>query len=126
MSRAARLTFLVSMLALGSVLVASGAKASTCGDSVLDTGEECDDGNVENGDGCSATCLFEPCDLSGTWLDTSILFRWSILEDGAGNFSGVAYPPASPGGPLQFTGTRAGRDVTFAFSETLVFPVRTD
>ena len=33
-----------------------------CGDDILDTefGEECDDNNVNNGDGCSATCEIEP------------------------------------------------------------------
>lgn len=30
-----------------------------CGDGVLDSGEECDDGNTEDGDGCSATCTIE-------------------------------------------------------------------
>lgn len=30
-----------------------------CGDSVLDPGESCDDGNNVSGDGCSATCRFE-------------------------------------------------------------------
>src|SRR5207249_455274 len=32
-----------------------------CGDGVLDPGEECDDGNVQSGDGCSATCRPEVC-----------------------------------------------------------------
>ena len=33
-----------------------------CGDSIVDTefDEECDDGNVNNGDGCTATCEIEP------------------------------------------------------------------
>lgn len=30
-----------------------------CGDSILDPGESCDDGNNTNGDGCSATCRWE-------------------------------------------------------------------
>jgi len=30
-----------------------------CGDGVLDPGEECDDGNVVAGDGCSADCVVE-------------------------------------------------------------------
>ncbi|MFH1426080.1 MAG: DUF4215 domain-containing protein [Candidatus Kerfeldbacteria bacterium] len=30
-----------------------------CGDGSLDPGEECDDGNTANGDGCSAQCDFE-------------------------------------------------------------------
>lgn len=34
----------------------------SCGDGVLDPaiGEECDDGNVDNGDGCDEVCLNEP------------------------------------------------------------------
>jgi cysteine-rich repeat protein len=30
-----------------------------CGDGVLHTPEQCDDGNTMNGDGCSSTCQFE-------------------------------------------------------------------
>ena len=37
----------------------------TCGDGVLDPGEECDDGNIVDGDGCSCTCLAGP-----TWTPT--------------------------------------------------------
>ena len=32
---------------------------ATCGDSINEPGEECDDGNLINGDGCSATCVSE-------------------------------------------------------------------
>ena len=31
-----------------------------CGDGLPDAGEECDDGNNDNGDGCSADCLLDP------------------------------------------------------------------
>jgi cysteine-rich repeat protein len=31
-----------------------------CGDGILDTGEDCDDGNITNGDCCSSTCTAEP------------------------------------------------------------------
>ncbi|MCA9655323.1 MAG: DUF4215 domain-containing protein [Myxococcales bacterium] len=33
-----------------------------CGDGVVDAGEECDDGNVFDGDGCSSQCLMEGTD----------------------------------------------------------------
>lgn len=33
--------------------------AVTCGNGAPDPGEECDDGNIEDGDCCSATCTFE-------------------------------------------------------------------
>lgn len=32
---------------------------SICGNDVRERGEECDDGNLENGDGCSSTCMLE-------------------------------------------------------------------
>jgi cysteine-rich repeat protein len=35
------------------------AVASTCGDGVLDEGEECDDANTVSGDGCSESCRIE-------------------------------------------------------------------
>ncbi len=34
--------------------------SSPCGDGVLDADEECDDGNVEDGDCCSSSCTLEP------------------------------------------------------------------
>jgi cysteine-rich repeat protein len=37
------------------------ANASSCGNSAIDSGEECDDGNTVGGDGCSAVCRFEVC-----------------------------------------------------------------
>ena len=45
-------------LVLGFVLVLSppALAQSTCGDGVLDSGEECDDSNNVSGDGCSADC----------------------------------------------------------------------
>jgi cysteine-rich repeat protein len=38
---------------------ATGQCESLCGNSVIDEGEECDDGNPNNGDGCSSICLIE-------------------------------------------------------------------
>ncbi|TMA58782.1 MAG: hypothetical protein E6J75_04610 [Deltaproteobacteria bacterium] len=37
-----------------------GKVAQTCGNGIVDLGEQCDDGNTLNGDCCSATCKFEP------------------------------------------------------------------
>lgn len=34
-------------------------KPAVCGDFVVGVGEQCDDGNTDNGDGCSATCQLE-------------------------------------------------------------------
>jgi cysteine-rich repeat protein len=39
------------------------ATCDVCGDGVTNvaSGEQCDDGNVADGDGCSSTCQFEYC-----------------------------------------------------------------
>lgn len=34
---------------------------SSCGNGVTDSGEQCDDGNIHEGDGCSPTCKREEC-----------------------------------------------------------------
>lgn len=31
-----------------------------CGNFAIDSPETCDDGNIDNGDGCNATCFLEP------------------------------------------------------------------
>ena len=36
-----------------------GEESRYCGNGALDTGESCDDGNTQNGDGCSSTCTIE-------------------------------------------------------------------
>jgi cysteine-rich repeat protein len=41
------------------LLIPQISLAQVCGNSVLETGEACDDGNVASGDGCSTLCLVE-------------------------------------------------------------------
>jgi len=42
-------------------ILARGVIPDYCGDGVLNPGEQCDDGNNDGGDGCSATCDLEVC-----------------------------------------------------------------
>jgi cysteine-rich repeat protein len=44
---------------IGVTMFPENGLLSFCGDNVLDAGEQCDDGNVTSGDGCSATCGLE-------------------------------------------------------------------
>ena len=37
----------------------NGSDSATCGNGVVDPGEQCDDGNTVSGDGCSSTCQLE-------------------------------------------------------------------
>ena len=62
------LLFVLFALALGAC-PGDGNGGSTagavCGNAVVETGEECDDGNLTGGDGCSATCRSEQTDADG-------------------------------------------------------------
>lgn len=46
----------------GFASVAQVPACDFCGDGVLDVSEECDDGNLVDGDGCSSVCLVEEVD----------------------------------------------------------------
>ena len=49
-----------SLSSSGAVYVFRSWEAE-CGNSILDQGEDCDDGNaIDDGDGCSETCVFNP------------------------------------------------------------------
>jgi cysteine-rich repeat protein len=55
------------------ILVSIGSSLS-CGDGFFDPGEECDDGNTENCDGCSAICTLEDaCACNGGDTDEDTL-----------------------------------------------------
>ena len=60
--------------ALAVVAADAGGASALCGDTIVDLGEQCDDGNVADGDCCASTCQFEPggfntpCDHGGTGL----------------------------------------------------------
>ncbi|MDD5469506.1 MAG: DUF4215 domain-containing protein, partial [Candidatus Peribacteraceae bacterium] len=42
-----------------AVVSSAGSSDGACGNGRADGGEQCDDGNLRNGDGCSSVCLFE-------------------------------------------------------------------
>ncbi len=46
--------------ALGAFVLDVGIVPSQCGNSVIEGGETCDDGNTNGGDGCDAACKLEP------------------------------------------------------------------
>ncbi len=94
-------------------------RVPTCGGGLVELGEECDDGNNDAGDGCSAVCIIEPgfacdgepsvcartcttaaecADLDGGGVTDDVCTWW---ECNAGMCSGVAkLKPSDMGGPL--------------------------
>ena len=53
------LGFSVGIAGIGTFNLVYNFNTATCGNNTIEFGEECDDGNVTNGDGCSSTCSFE-------------------------------------------------------------------
>ncbi len=79
------------------VCAAGACVDTTCGDKIVSTGEECDDGNAAGGDGCETTCKFtcvstdsardctptDPCKGKGACADaTHICSAGTPLVDG--------------------------------------------
>ena len=56
---------------LDDVCIVGRGKAAVCGDGVLDPGEQCDDGNLVAGDGCSPTCMTETATVGGGGCDAA-------------------------------------------------------
>ena len=62
-------------------------KTTVCGNGITETGEECDDGNTINGDGCSSTCTTET----------------STYAPSTGTAT-IETPSSGSGGGIQYTG----------------------
>jgi cysteine-rich repeat protein len=60
-----------------------------CGDGVVDTSETCDDGNIVEGDGCSAVCLVENCIDTGTGVD--VVYPGSSYDYKTGEYVDYEY-----------------------------------
>ena len=55
---------LMNMMLVGMTIGDRMAQAADCGNGTVEGDEECDDGNTEDGDGCSSSCQKEPPNLS--------------------------------------------------------------
>jgi cysteine-rich repeat protein len=77
---------------------------STCGNGVVEGQEECDDGDLQDGDGCSSVCKVEP-----GWSCTGHPSR--CARGGSGGGGGHAPTPAAPPAPHGGGGRSGGGDV---------------
>ena len=73
--------------------------APYCGDGVLDPGEQCDDGNNDDGDGCSADCTFESLCGDGV-LDPGEQCDDGNNDDGDGCSAACTFEPLCGDGVL--------------------------
>ncbi len=58
---------------------------NVCGNGLVETGEQCDDGNTVDGDCCSALCTFE---AAGSTCDDGLFCNTGEICDGAGTCGG--------------------------------------
>jgi cysteine-rich repeat protein len=61
----------------------TGEPEAVCGDGVVDPGEDCDDGNHLDDDGCTASCLLGPCEWAWVRRDpalTSDSQPWAVVS----------------------------------------------
>jgi TonB family protein len=63
-----------------SVVVAPPA-AAACGNGAVEAGEQCDDGNLQSGDGCSASCAREPARPQSMMVSPAVLRGLRIAGD---------------------------------------------
>jgi cysteine-rich repeat protein len=83
-------------------------ETAVCGNGMLEVGEECDDGNIADGDGCSATCRIEHNPILGAQFCTLTQGAWGAengIANGPNGFL-TQHPdilPQTIGGPGQST-----------------------
>ncbi len=79
-----------AMVCIGTACKAAG----TCGDSAVNgLGEQCDDGNTKNGDGCDSNCQYEAkksCTLILQAFPNAANMNYPIDPDGAGPLPAVS------------------------------------
>ena len=101
---------------IDSYVLLAHVAAPGCGDSILQAGEHCDDGNTNAGDGCSATCQFEAN------LTNEIEPNGTLATAGSLNgFDGVvaSITPASDVDTFSFDVTVPGSSVVIEVSDGL-------
>lgn len=84
MQQSSKNKFFLPFLLLSSACFDFGEPpvAKFCGDSLINGEEECDDGNIDNGDGCSSVCLNESveCDASANISPAALAYCNEILS----------------------------------------------
>lgn len=85
-----------------------------CGDGVLAAAEECDDGNMDNGDGCSNACVVEAaCTLNESMMDSTLAIPSVLPNCGVVRMSGRLAPEMMDKDDAARIFLRAGEQVRF-------------
>ena len=89
-------------------------QVSTCGNGVIEGGEECDDGNTLNGDCCSATCALEP---AGSPCPDALFCDGYETCDGSGGCQPGPPPDCSDGIGCTIDGCDENGDYCYSYSD---------
>src|SRR5262252_4052633 len=75
----------MTRFALALLLAAGGCNLfnATCGNGIVDPGEQCDDGNTVSGDGCRQDCSLEGCNDGSVDPNTSCYTSSATVAAGA-------------------------------------------
>ncbi|WP_426730127.1 PQQ-dependent sugar dehydrogenase [Myxococcus faecalis] len=74
---------------LEPVACSGGTTGPVCGNGVLESGEQCDDGNTQSGDGCGATCTLESGSAGCVRIQSERSDKW-LTVDGAGKVAAIS------------------------------------
>lgn len=71
----------------GEAVFTRSIEVTSCGDGVVEAarGEQCDDSNREDADGCSETCMIEPSRVDLSSMSSSRTFLGTVAQGGLGN-----------------------------------------
>ncbi|MBI5504738.1 MAG: DUF4215 domain-containing protein [Deltaproteobacteria bacterium] len=117
-----------------AVVVPGSAAAAACGNGIVETGEECDDGNLDDSDTCLSDCSVNPAcgTLTGTWRESRMGSTVELFEEPGGLLHGAGGIDifGSDGSMLMVgDGTRSGTAVnwlghgaTWSACDWLLFP----
>jgi len=94
----------------------SGGGGPVCGNGATETGEQCDDGNVLSGDGCSSTCQTE----GGTLVNNNCGSPTAISEGSLvySNVGATTDGPAEPADCLFFSQGDIRSDIWYCYTAT--------
>ncbi len=76
--------------------IGDACESAGCGNGVLDPGEQCDDGNLIPGDGCSPTCTIESGVAAGSIVITEIMANPKAVGDTTGEWIELYNPGSDP------------------------------
>ncbi len=98
--------------------LAVGVTPSVCGNSVVEGGETCDDGNSKSGDGCDASCKLEPATSHDTCANAEAI---TLTANAGGTYSAtIASGTTNLAHNQTFTGcTSSGPDAIYTVTSPI-------